>query len=603
MKYNNLPQLFYTKANRYGNKNFIEYLVNKDEFVKLSWLEVENLVKRLAAGLLRLNVNEKDHVGILAQTSHNWFISDFAIMSLGAVTVPIYHNSAESNIQYISEHADLKCIIVQNKKHLEKIRSIFDKLPKLQYVIVIDDKGDIPKNEPKIITFDEVLNIGTEDLQQAETQISKAVSNITPDHTATIIYTSGTTGNPKGVELTHRNCLVAALSFFQYAPFSDEDRMLSFLPLAHVFERIGGEFYSIDQGMEIVYCDRIDRLPFLLKHGRCTVILCVPRILEKSYSKMKLAIGKLENWQQKIFEKALSFAVKYHEKKLSKEKVSFAEDIQYNLIRSTVFKKIRDEFSPTLKTIVTGGSALNREIAMFYMAIGYNLIEGYGLTETAPISVNPIFNNHLGTVGLPFSHFEVKLSADSELLCRGPSVFKGYYKDPDSTKEAFDDTWFKTGDLGSFDSAGYLSIVGRKKDIIVASSGKNISPVKVESVLQECKFINQAVVFGDNQKYLSSLITLDVNELESYIQDNNLDIEKPYHESKEIRKLITEDLKHINKQLDEHERVKKFTILAKEFTIENNEITPTLKYKRYNISKIYENEIQAMFNSDMSFQV
>ena len=600
MKYKNLPDLFNKKCDRYANKVFIRYKTRSSQpLIDITWKATRQKIESLALGLKKLGIEKGDNVGLLSMTNHHWLACDFGILSLGAVTVPLYHNSTADSVQYIIQHCEAKVVIVRNKIQLQKLRSCWECLPNLQYVIVMEDRGDIPSNDPRILTLDEILNIGRDELKKNPKTVRDNIKNITLEDIASIIYTSGTTGTPKGVVLSHRNILVAALSFYQYVPLEEGFRLLSFLPLAHVFERIASEMYGIDQGCIFSYCERVEDLPRMLIETDCNLMNVVPRILEKLHAKIMNKVSMQSPVKRKIFNEALAIGIEYARRKADKERITWDLELKYNLAFNAVLGKVKKQIAPDLRIFVVGGAPFSRELNLFYIALGFTVVEGYGLTETsAPITVNPPWANKPGTVGIPFKHFDLKIAEDGEIICRGDSVFKEYYKKPEATQAVIIDGWFHTGDLGAIDDEGYLSITGRKKDLIITAAGKNVSPTRVEEALFKSKYLSQIVILGDKEKYLAALIVLDESEIRTWLESQSISPEQGthYEELAEVQELIENEIAKNSTHLASYEQIKAFHILGDELTIENGELTPTLKVKRNVIREKYADFIQPLFN-------
>ncbi len=601
MKYRNLADLFFKRAEANLKKTLIRYKVHPNRpLVNSTWSEIKTKVEEIAAGLQKLGVKKGDMVGLLSETCHHWLPCDFAILSLGACNVPMYHNSTSDSIEYIVKHAELEIVIVRNKIQLQKLRSAWSRLPKLRYVVVMDDRGDIPVNDPKILVLDELRRIGAAELKKDPQLIERKITEVDLDDRASIIYTSGTTGEPKGVVLTHRNFLVAALSFYQYVPLDENTNMLSFLPLAHIFERVASQIYGIDQSVVFTYCESVEMLPKLLIESECHMMNVVPRILEKMHNKIMLNVSQMSPLRRKAFEKALELGIVYIKKKIAKEPIDWSLELKYSVAHKMVLSKVKEKIAPQLKVFVVGGAPFSKDLAYFFLALGFMVVEGYGLTETsAPITVNPPWANKPGTVGIPFTHFEVKISDDSEILCRGESVFKEYYKRPEDTAEAIDkEGWFHTGDLGSFDEEGYLSITGRKKDIIITAGGKNVAPQRVEEILLQSPYLNQVVILGDQEKYLAALLVLNEPKVKEYLREKKIEIPagKKLGELPEVNELIEFEITRLSPNLGRYEQVKAFHVLEHELTIEGGELTPTLKIKRNAIRAKYREFIKPLFN-------
>lgn len=599
MKYKSLAELFLTKAQRFGEKVLVRYFKRPQrELQELTWIEILEKIEKVSLGLERLGAKPKENIGLLSITCHDWLVCDFAILCLGACTVPLYHNSSAETIEHITTHASLRYVLVRNKIQLQKLRANFHKFPLLEYVIVMEDKGDIPRNEPKIITLDDVIRIGEQEKKKHPDKFRENIKAIQLDDLATIIYTSGTTGIPKGVPLTHKNVLIAALSFFEYVPLGEQHVQLTFLPLAHVFERICGQIYGIDQGVIFTYCEQPEQIPYLLKNADITMMLVVPRILEKIYAKVVNEIAKQPEMVRKTIRAAIEFGIEFQKKKANKKPVPFLENLAYSVAKSTILNKIKQNIAPKLSIFVTGGAPLSSEISFFFEALGITVLEGYGLTETtAPLTVNPLLANKPGTVGIPFGHFKVKIADDGEIICQGAALFQGYYKDEESTREAIIDGWFHTGDLGEFDQDGYLKIVGRKKDLLITAGGKNIAPSHIEHKLMQSDFINQIVVVGDRERYLAALIVPDRDVVFKWAKENNITIDftKPLQDSNELIQQLEKEIYKFSVELAGYESVKKFALLDHELTIDSGELTPTLKVKRKFVMEKYADKIKELF--------
>ena len=599
MKYKSLAELFLTKAQRFGEKVLVRYFKRPQrELQELTWIEILEKIEKVSLGLERLGAKPKENIGLLSITCHDWLVCDFAILCLGACTVPLYHNSSAETIEHITTHASLRYVLVRNKIQLQKLRANFHKFPLLEYVIVMEDKGDIPRNEPKIITLDDVIRIGEQEKKKHPDKFRENIKAIQLDDLATIIYTSGTTGIPKGVPLTHKNVLIAALSFFEYVPLGEQHVQLTFLPLAHVFERICGQIYGIDQGVIFTYCEQPEQIPYLLKNADITMMLVVPRILEKIYAKVMNEIAKQPEMMRKTIRAAIDFGVEFQKKKANKKPVTFLENLAYSVAKSTILNKIKQNIAPKLSIFVTGGAPLSSEISFFFEALGITVLEGYGLTETtAPLTVNPLLANKPGTVGIPFGHFKLKIADDGEIICQGAALFQGYYKDEEATREAIINGWFHTGDLGEFDQDGYLKIVGRKKDLLITAGGKNIAPSHIEHKLMQSDFISQIVVVGDRERYLAALIVPDRDVVFKWAKENNITIDftKPLQASSELIQQLEKEVYKFSAELAGYESVKKFALLDHELTIDSGELTPTLKVKRKFVMEKYADKIKELF--------
>ena len=602
----NLAELFIQKAKENKNKVAIEYRLRRNEpYRTISWAHFSVIVQEVIYGLRALGLKKGDNIAILSGTRYEWSICDLAILSCGGVVVPIYPTLGEEAVNYILNNSECKIIILEDKGQLQKIRAQWHNLPNIKYAIVIEDLGDLPENDPRILSLRRLKDIGKLNFSKDPELMKNCIQNVGIDDVCTIIYTSGTTGLPKGVVLTHKNILSVLSVLPKHLPLKKSDKFLSFLPLSHVFERVGGLHYAISSGITVCYCSNVDQIASALKDSKATVMLLVPRILEKIHAKLKHQFESLPESKKKLFDMAFSIGAK---------KITSRKNIIYlflNFIADRlVFKEIRKKLAPKLRCFISGGAPLSKEIAEFFWIIGMPVLEGYGLTETsAPLAVNSIRENKLGTVGKPLSNVEVKIDKDGEILIKGPTVFSSYYKNENATKEAFLNGWFKTGDIGIIDEDGFLKITDRKKDIIVNSAGKNISPQNIENALKASSYISNVVVIGDRRKYLSALVTLEINSVINVLGKKNVLLDgKGKGEGKgkieemvknpEVIRLIDEEIKLKTALFADYEQIRRFAILPEEFTIESGEITPTLKVKRKYVEEKYKDVINAMYPAE-----
>jgi long-chain acyl-CoA synthetase len=600
-----LPELFIKQSNKNGKKIAFEYRLRRNEpYRTISWERLHTLVFSAAYGLIELGLGKGDKIAIISDTRYEWAVCDLACMCAGGVVVPIYPTLPSESVAYIINNSGCEIVIVENKGQLQKIRSQWDKLPTIKYAIVIEDLGDIPQYDRKIITFDKLKDKGKLNFSRDPYLIQKSIENINVDDIATIIYTSGTTGPPKGVMLTHKNILSVLEVLPEILQLKNGDKFLSFLPLSHVFERVGGLYYAVSIPIPISFCSSVDQIANSLRDSNATIMLVVPRILEKIHTKIMSQIRTLPDLKKKLFDWSISAGTEYVKLKYGTSSninpfLFLILLIKHKIANILVFKQLRKKLAPSLKCFISGGAPLSKEIAEFFTAIGFNLLQGYGLTETsAPATVNTAKNNKIGTVGKPLPNVQIKISPDHEILIKGPTVFSGYYKNENATNEAIKDEWFFTGDIGFVDEDGFLTITDRKKDIIVSSSGKNIAPQNIENSIKTSHYISNVVVVGDNRKYLSALITLDKSQIIEFANKHNVYISNGFEDfckNPEIIKLVDEEIKYKTSGFADYEQIRKFTILPNDFTVENGEVTPTLKVKRKYIQEKYKSLIDSMY--------
>jgi len=544
-----------------------------------SFRELEESVREFAGELQTLGVKKGDRVAILSENRPEWVISDLGIMLSGGIVVPVHTTLNARAISNILRHCEAKIIIVSNRELLNKIFIFQKELPFLEKIIFLETIADGLKtiSEKPILSWKKLLERGEK-------------NEFTPvfldsDDVCTIIYTSGTTGEPKGVMLTHYNFLSNAQAVTEVIPLKEKDVFLSFLPLSHVLERLAGYYIPLLKGITIAYAEGLKQLPYNLKEVKPTILISVPRVFEKFDDKIWDKVNASSALQKKIFLWAVN-----------QKKGSF----RYRIAEYLVFKKIRKQLGGHLRIAVSGGASLNEKIAKFFWKIGVKILEGYGLTETSPvISVNSEEGYKFGTVGRHVSGVKVKISPEKEILVKGPNVMQAYYKNPEETKKAFDEEgWFCTGDLGFVDNEGFLTVVGRKKEMIVTSYGKNVWPEKIENEVNKDPYVAQAMVIGHNRKFIAALIVPDWGEVKNFLIKNNLQVQDPERlvTSQKIVDLLQERINLINQNLSSYEQIKKFKLLDEEFSSAKEELTPTLKLRRHIIEKHYQKEIEGMYS-------
>lgn len=601
----NIPELFINQASKNGDSIAVEYRLRRNEpYRSISWSRLSVIVKEVAYGLIELGIKKGDNVAILSGTRYEWSVFDLAILSIGAVVVPIYPSLPEQSVSYILNNSMSKIIILEDKGQLQKIRSQWESLPSIKYAIVIEDLGDLPQNDRRILSFKNLKDKGKLNFASDPYLFEKHLNEVTERDIASIIYTSGTTGPPKGVVLTHKNFLSVVSVLPERLPLNRSDKFLSFLPLSHVFERVGGLHYAISAGVTICYCSSLDQIGPSLKDSGATIMLAVPRILEKMITKINHQLERLSPYKKNLFDRAIKHGknVLY----LKQNKKFFTLDflvssVCYFIADKLIFSSMRKNIAPKMKCFVSGGAPLSKDIAEFFWIIGIPVLEGYGLTETsAPATVNTLKETKIGAVGKPLPNVQIKLSEDGEILIKGPTVFSGYYKNEKDTQSVFVDGWFVTGDIGVLDD-GFLKITGRKKDLIINSAGKNISPQNIENSIINSPYISNIIVIGDQKKYLSALITLDQSSVLNYLKEHdtsNSNGLKDLSKNPEVIKLIDEEIKLRTAPFADYEQIRRFTIFPHEFTIESGEITPTLKIKRKFVEEKYKDIINAMYPSE-----
>ena len=569
-------------------------------YKQIIWREEGRIVELIAGGLLDMGLKAGETVAIMSTTRAEWAWADLAILSCGGITVPIYPTLAQAEVNYLLTHSDTVGIFVENRVQLVKILSSAQLPSHLRFIVLMEDSSDKMHDKLRLVSFEDILADGEVYLKAHADVFSNRIKEITPDKLATIVYTSGTTGIPKGAMLLHSNIYTVCTAIAEAGPFEDDDLMLSFLPLSHVFERVAGHFFPIYRGIPVAYAESMESVPQNMVEVKPTIMIGVPRFFEKAYQRIQLEIRNLPKAQQYLIRWALSLgkrAFKYHSSKNSIANHIYNTELR--IADRLVFSKIRRRFGGRLKCMIAGAAPLSEEVQTFFQVIGLPIVEGYGLTETAaPAFCNVPETNRFGTVGRPFPNVQVKIAEDGEIMLKGPTIFAGYYKNEQATKEAFKDGWFLTGDIGELDADGYLKIKDRKKDIIITAGGKHIAPQYIENLFKGDPLISHVLAYGDRRKFVSALVTLNKEHTCAFAKANNIEY-KEYSDlcrNRTVAERVSKTIDDKNLLLASFERIKKFSILPEDFSIENNELTPTLKIKRKMIVEKYKAVLDSFYS-------
>ena len=588
-----LNELFFDAVSKFNRPDALQVKIG-GVYRPISHTEVANRVRHAARGLSSLGVRRGDRVAILSENRPEWAIADFACLTAGLTDVPIYPTLPPDQIAYILRDSGAVAIFVSTKAQAEKIREVRSQLPGLKTAIGFDEVPGL--TNMSIAELEKRGSVG-ESREAIDAYLEDALK-VEPDDLATIIYTSGTTGEPKGVMLTHDNIFSNVAVSRTKIPFAGEDVALSFLPLSHIFERMGGHYLMFATGTSIAYAESIDTVPVNLQEVRPTIVLSVPRLYEKMYARIletALTGGFLK---RKIFFWARGVAERWANEKLAGKEPGGLLAKQYALAQKLVFSKLKARTGGRLRYFVSGGAPLAPEINKFFYAAGLVILEGYGLTETSPvIAVNTPEDFRIGTVGKPIDGVEVRIASDGEILTRGPHVMKGYYNKPEATREALEpDGWFHTGDIGELRD-GFLAITDRKKDIIVTAGGKKVAPQPLENKVKTNKYVAQAVMIGDKRKFPSMLIVPNFDQLEKWAMKRNI----IWTDRAQLLRMPTIQAKiekEVNKELEgaaHFELPKRIGLLEHDFSIDSGELTPTQKVKRRAIDKHYKALIDSLY--------
>lgn len=589
-----LPELFIKAAEKFNLDDALNYK-DGDDWKKISAAEVLSTSEHIALGLYSLGLRKGDRAAILSANSPNWTLSDAGCLFAGVTDVPIYTTLAPASVAYILNDSAAKVFFLENLETFERIADVLPECTSIETLVFFEPTG---VNLPNAISLDDLIAKG-QALADENPDLSAALlRSVSPDDLATLIYTSGTTGEPKGVMLTHNNILSNVIDTGEKYDFTQHDVCLSVLPLSHIFERSAMYLY-IFHGMSVFFAESIDKVPDNLREVRPTILIGVPRIFEKVYAKAKLKAAQSGSLREKIFDWAIEIAKKYALCIEEHRPVPYFLAIKHVLADKLVFSKMREFFGGRLRACITGGAALPDDIYLIFTGAGISIMQGYGLSETSPVitSNNPL-EIKLGTVGKPIRNIEIRIAGDGEIEVTGPGVMLGYYNKPDATRDAFtDDGWFKTGDIGVIDSDGFLSITDRKKELFKTSGGKYIAPSPIERMIRSSRFVNQAVLVGNERKFAAALIVPNFEMLESYSKLKGLGLKtaKEFCEDPRIVDLLQRQIENATKDLSQYEKVKKIALLENEMTVDGGELTPTLKVKRLIVDEKYKDVIDQLY--------
>ena len=573
----NLFDLLDNRAKRDPEGAMIEYKGDDGTWHPYSAQVFRDMVIDLAKGLVGLGVNKGDSVAIVSRTRWEWTALDMAIMSIGALTVPVYETNSASQVSWIFNDSKVTLAIAEDDGQRDKIESVRDEVPTLRNVFVIEAGG-----------LNAIKTYG-ESVTDAEFWEYKEASH--GDDRATIVYTSGSTGTPKGVELTHRNFAFLVLSALQYMPRAGawpNRRLLLFLPLSHVFARFM-EFFSFGGTISLALSSNMKTMVKDFETFGPTLLLAVPRVYEKVYNAASQRAGT--GFAGKMFMRAAENAREWSKAEQKGEQLPIAGRIAHAFYEQVVYKKIRTIFGPNADFAITGGAPMDSELSHFFNGIGMPVLEGYGMTETCgPVCVSLPEDNRIGTIGMPMCGITAGIAEDGELVVKGPLVCKGYHNNPEVTTQQITDGWLHTGDLGDISEDGFISITGRKKDLIITAGGKNVSPGLLEASVMTSPVVNQCLVIGDKKPFVAALVTLDLADANKWLESQGA---KPEPDLASLAKNaivhaeVERTVNAANEGVSRAESIRKFEILPDEFTEANGMLTPSLKTRRAQIVEHY----------------
>lgn len=568
----------------------------------ITWQQYYDHVRKVAMGLRALGVKRGDHVAIVGENKPEWLFSALGVMSLGGIFVGVYTTNPVAECEYVVGHSESVVFFCEDEEQFDKALAFRDRTPHLKKVVVWDMEGLKHFQDPILMSFQNLLELGDQENKNNPGLFEKIVDEGKTDEIASIIYTSGTTGPPKGAQIAHRNYLWIARQSQKITKMSADDETISFLPLNHVYEQIFDLMMHLSVGHIVNFTENTDTVMNDLRDVSPTLFHAVPRIWEKYHSGIVLKMADATWFKRTVFNLAFKIGQKYNSLNLAKKPVPWYLFLAYHLAYFSVFWKLKQRLGfDRVRLGFSGAAPISHEVLKFFQSIGIPIREGYGLTETTGIThMSDEEHFKVGTVGRALPDSEVKIAEDGEILIKHGGIFQGYFKEPQATAEALEGGWFHTGDVGEIDAEGYLKITDRKKDLIITAGGKNVAPQYIENLLKFSPYIADAVVIGDRRKYITALIVIDEENVVKYAQDRKIQYTTfaSLTKAEEVVRLIAEEVEKVNKQIARVENIRKFRLLDKKLYTEDGEVTPTMKVKRKAIATQYKDIIEEMYKDD-----
>ncbi len=566
------------------------------EWKAVSTAEWMEQAEAIALGLQSRGVQKGDRIALLAENRLEWFLIEAGIQILGAVTVPIYPTLSGKQVAYIIQNSGATAVIVSNTEQQEKIASVRNEMPDVESCFALDPLEASLAAEP----WGPVVAAGREMRKADSAAAGRLAAAVGPDDLATLIYTSGTTGDPKGVMLTQSNLVQNALASSKAIPLRGDDISMSVLPYSHVFARMVDHYLMPYVGATIAIAENMDSLVANLGEVKPTVLPCVPRFYEKMRARVQESAAAGSPLKKRIFDWAFRVGYEMGHCRQEGSEPGFGLRVRYGLATRLVFRKLHQRLGGRMRLFISGGAPLPQDVAEFFLAAGWLVIEGYGLTETSPvITVNREDAFRFGTVGTPIEGIEVRIADDGEILCRGHNVMKGYYGNDEATAEAIEDGWFHTGDIGVIEEGGFLRITDRKKDILVTAGGKNLAPQPIEGALKQSPYIAEIVLVGDGRPFVAALVTPEREQVKRYCEEKGSPVEdlKAMAASPLVVELLQSEVDRLSGDFARYEKIRKIAVLPAEFSVAGGELTPTLKVRRRVVLDRYQGQIERLYAS------
>jgi long-chain acyl-CoA synthetase len=592
-----INHVFRNRTDQYRDRLAVEKKRN-GRWDSATWTQYYERARATGLGLAALGIEKGDRVALLSENRLEWLYTDMGALGIGACLVPIYTTLTAEEVAYIVGNAEASVLVVEDRVQVEKAIAAAEQCPSLEWIVDMENGGP---PHAKRISFADLIESGIRAHQADPTAFEKSVDAVVPDDLATIVYTSGTTGVPKGAMITHKTIMAVIGALDRITPefANDADQAVPFLPLSHVFERAAGHFYGMFKGITSSYAQSVTSVLEDFGEKRPTIILAVPRVCEKVYQKILMQVEQQPPWRQKGFHWGQAIGARISTLREAKKPVPAILKLKYKLAFALIFKRLRQALGGRVRWMTASGAPTAREIILFFNAAGIQVVEGYGMTECfAPATMSNLADYRIGTVGKPLPGVEIKLADDGEILIRGDNVFKGYWKMPDETAEAFsEDGFLRSGDIGVFDDAGFLTITDRKKNLIITSGGKNIAPQKIENLFLSDPLFTHFLVIGERRKFLSALLTVNLDQAELIASKQGIAFSNPEQllDDPSFIRIVDDHVAERNGHLARYETIKRYRIIKKEFSQETGELTPSLKIKRNVIHEQYADLIESMY--------
>ncbi|MFC1542931.1 AMP-dependent synthetase/ligase [Candidatus Neomarinimicrobiota bacterium] len=602
MAFQTITEMFLQTTSRFADK-YLYFSKRKDHWEGLRGTDIRTTVEDLAYGLVSLGVAKGKHAAIISNNGPRWSMADYGILCTGGATVSIYPTLTAGQAAYILKHSESLLVFAEDEEQAGKILEVWDDCPHLKTLIVMNDARVTMKtaegDDRTILSFVDLLDLGHEHSKEQGLDFEAICKACKPDDVLTLIYTSGTTGEPKGVVLTHHNMVSNIEGSLEHIQIDETDSLLSFLPLSHSFERMAGHFLAFSRGTAVYYAESMDQVGENMLEVKPTVLIGVPRFYEKVYNRVLESIGQSPAIRQKIFWWALAQGKAVLQHTMAGTQPGWWLSRKHGIAGKLVFSKLKDRVGGRIKFFVSGAAPLSADIAEFFASLNMIVLEGYGLTETSPVlAVNKLEAFKFGKVGPAIPNVHLKIADDGEVLAKGPNIMQCYYKDTAGSAEAIDaDGWFHTGDIGELDEDGYLKITDRKKSILVTSGGKNVAPAALENALVLSRYIEQVMIIGDKRNFVSALMVPNFVNLEAFATEKSIptDDRDTLVKDNQVNDLFEREVEKAMEPFSRYERVRKFVLITREFTIEDGELTPTLKVKRKVVFDHFGDEIESIY--------